>query len=184
MRESSVGEEGSSYKLAIARTRAAKPAAEDARPAAVGKLFSETIFRGKEESFGREGSEASRTERRERNSRKQAWVRAPVTSWGEEFRRRESEEGKDAEQAAVVWVRRSAWERVTEIEELVGRLRAGSRFPQYLLLCENCVLLFRGKEGFVYFTTAILTGAVVLAWYTLSAIVIVFMITVSDGLEM
>ena len=41
-------------------------------------------------------------------------------------------------------VRRSDWERVTEREELVGRLRVGSRFPQY-------------------FTTAMLTGAVVLA---------------------
>jgi len=36
------------------------------------------------------------------------------------------------EQEAVVWVRRSDWERVTEREELVGRLRVGSRFPQYL----------------------------------------------------
>lgn len=40
--------------------------------------------------------------------------------------------GKEAEQEAVVWVRRSAWESVTESEELVGRLRARSRFPQYL----------------------------------------------------
>jgi len=127
-----VGEEVSSYRFAIARTRAAKPAAEEARPAAVGKLFSETIFRGRVESFGREESEASRAARRERSSRKQAWVRAPVTSWGDEFRRRESEVGKDAEQAAVVCVRRSAWERVTDIEELVGRLSLGSRFPQYL----------------------------------------------------
>lgn len=38
------------------------------------------------------------------------------------------------EHEAVVWVRRSDWERVTEREELVGRLRAGSRFPQYLKL--------------------------------------------------
>ncbi len=33
----------------------------------------------------------------------------------------------------MVWVRRSAWERVTERDELVGRLRVGSRFPQYLI---------------------------------------------------
>lgn len=45
-----------------------------------------------------------------------------------------------------MWVRRSDWERVTEREELVGRTRVGSRFPQYLI-------------------TAILTGAVVLARY-------------------
>jgi hypothetical protein len=61
-------------------------------------------------------------------------VRAPETSWGEELRRRVSSFGKEAEQAAVVWVRRSFWERVTEIEELVGRFSLGSRFPQYLFV--------------------------------------------------
>lgn len=100
----------------------------------MGKLFSETIRRGRVESFGREGSAASREVRRARSSRKQAWVRAPVTSWGEEFRRRVSSFPKEAEHAAVVCVRRSAWERVTETEELVGRLSLGSRFPQYLNL--------------------------------------------------
>jgi hypothetical protein len=39
---------------------------------------------------------------------------------------------KVAEQAAVVRVRRSSWERVTERELLVGRLSFASRFPQYL----------------------------------------------------
>lgn len=37
----------------------------------------------------------------------------------------------------MVWVRRSAWERVTERDELVGRLRVGSRFPQYLILLRS-----------------------------------------------
>ena len=41
-------------------------------------------------------------------------------------------EVKEGEQEAVVWVRRSSWERVTEREELVGRLSFGSRLPQYL----------------------------------------------------
>lgn len=36
-----------------------------------------------------------------------------------------------------MWVRRSDWERVTDMEELVGRLSVGSRFPQYLN--ENCI---------------------------------------------
>jgi hypothetical protein len=36
------------------------------------------------------------------------------------------------EQEAVVWVRRSDWERVTLRDEFVGRLSLGSRFPQYL----------------------------------------------------
>ena len=39
---------------------------------------------------------------------------------------------KVEEQDAVVWVRRSFCERVTEREEFVGRLRVGSRLPQYL----------------------------------------------------
>ena len=75
-----MGEAGNSYRFAIARTRAAKPAAEDARPAAVGKLFSETMRRGRVAILGREESEASRAVRRERSSRKHAWVRAPETS--------------------------------------------------------------------------------------------------------
>ena len=39
-----------------------------------------------------------------------------------------------AEQEAVVWVRRSSWESVTEREELEGRFSLGSRLPQYLLV--------------------------------------------------
>lgn len=84
--------------------------------------------------MGNDESATSSAERRARSSRKQACVRAPETSWGEELRRRVSSFGKEAEQAAVVWVRRSFWERVTEIEELVGRFSLGSRFPQYLFV--------------------------------------------------
>lgn len=58
-------------------------------------------------------------------------MRAPETSCGEEFRRRESSV-KIEEQAAVVCVRRSFWERVTDMEEFVGRFSFGSRLPQYL----------------------------------------------------
>ena len=104
--------------------------------------------------------EDSRAERRERNSRKQAWGRAPVTSCGEELMRRESAEGKTEEHAAVVCVRRSDWERVTETEELVGRLSFASRFPQYLKILLTFV---GGQRRGKYFTTAMLTGAVVLA---------------------
>lgn len=67
----------------------------------MGKLFSDTILRGYVESFGSEESAASTAERRERSSRKQAWVRAPEMSCGEPFRRRESEEN-EGEQDAVV----------------------------------------------------------------------------------
>jgi hypothetical protein len=122
------------YRSAIARTRAAKPAAEEARPAAVGKLFSDTILRFRVDSFGRSGEAASSCLRRERSSRRQAWVRAPEISWSLPLRRRESV-AYAREQDAVVWVRRSSWERVTLREELVGRLSLASRLPQYLPDC-------------------------------------------------
>ncbi len=70
---------------------------------------------------------------------------------------------KVEEQEAVVWVRRSDWERVTEREELVGRLREGSRLPQYLeSFSQRCSRVAR-KRGGQYLITAMLTGAVVLA---------------------
>jgi hypothetical protein len=43
MRESSDGDEGSWYNAAREDTRAANPAADDASPAAVGKLFRDAI---------------------------------------------------------------------------------------------------------------------------------------------
>ena len=52
--------------------------------------------------------------------------------WEALFRRSVSGLSKVEEQDAVVWVRRSDWERVTEREELVGRFREESRLPQYL----------------------------------------------------
>jgi hypothetical protein len=52
---------------------------------------------------------------------------------------------KEAEHAAVVCVRRSAWERVTETEEFVGRFNFGSRFPQYL---GNVSKMLSAGEGF------------------------------------
>jgi hypothetical protein len=51
---------------------------------------------------------------------------------------------KEEEQAAVVWVLKSAWDRVTETEELVGRLSLGSRFPQYLDLSVSWEMWGRG----------------------------------------
>lgn len=116
----------------MAWTRAAKPAAEDARPAAVGKLFSDTILRGRLDSLGKEESVFSRAARLARSSRKHACVRAPEMSDSSPFRVRVSPSLKLAEHEAVVRVRRSAWERVTEMELLVGRLSLASRLPQYL----------------------------------------------------
>lgn len=69
---------------------------------------------------------------------------------------------KVEEQEAVVWVRRSDWERVTEREELVGRFREGSRLPQYLVEIYQSCSMNEGKER-RYLITAMFTGAVVLA---------------------
>lgn len=66
----------------MARTRAAKPAAEEARPAAVGKLFALAMRRGRVDRWGRVGSVASRAARRERRAERQAWVRGVEMSWG------------------------------------------------------------------------------------------------------
>ncbi len=74
----------------MARTRAAKPAAEDARPAAVGKLFVLARRRGKVDSFGREGLESSREERRSRRAWRQARERGVVRGSAWPFRRRAS----------------------------------------------------------------------------------------------
>ena len=55
---------------------------------------------------------------------------------------------KAEEQEAVVWVRRSDWESVTEREELVGRLREGSRLPQYLEpSCQSCSRIVVERRG-------------------------------------
>lgn len=43
-----------------------------------------------------------------------------------------SGEEYEPEQEAVVCVRRSDWARLTDRDELVGKLSFGSRFPQYL----------------------------------------------------
>lgn len=58
----------------MARTKAAKPAAELARPAAVGKLFADTSFSGMSDSFGRDESFASTSFRNLLRSCKHAWV--------------------------------------------------------------------------------------------------------------
>jgi hypothetical protein len=68
---------------------------------------------------------------------------------------------KELEQEAVVRVRRSAWERVTERELLVGRLSLASRFPQYLVDVSQRIRTC--EQASYYLTTAMLTGAVVLA---------------------
>jgi len=99
------------------------------------------------DSLGREESAASAAARRERNSLKQAWVRAPEISCGEPLRRRLSSE-KTEEQDAV---RKSSWLSVTDNEEFVGRLSLVSLFPQYLRLsvyepyhCDKMLLAIQG----------------------------------------
>ena len=123
----------------MARTKAAKPAADEARPAAVGKLLRETILRGSDESLGSDESASSTSRRRVRSSARQACVRAPEISWSEPLRVRESL-GYWLLHEAVVWVRRSSCDSVTDRELLVGRLSLASRLPQYL--CCSLALLF------------------------------------------
>lgn len=65
------------------------------------------------------------------------------------------------EHEAVVWVWRSAWERVTLRDEFVGRFSLASRFPQYLLYISIRIRIEEGST--VYLMTAMFTGAVVLA---------------------
>lgn len=72
----------------MARTKAAKPAAEEARPAAVGKLFVLTSLRGKVESFGIESSSSSTAFRRQRREERQAWDRGVARLWFWPLRRR------------------------------------------------------------------------------------------------
>lgn len=98
----------------------------------MGKLFSETIRNVCVESLGRVESAASREARRLRSAARQAAGRGVVRSDGAEFRVKVSGSVKEAEQAAVVCVLRSDWERVTLREEFVGRFRAVERLPQYL----------------------------------------------------
>jgi hypothetical protein len=159
----------------MARTKAAKPAADEARPAAVGKLLRETILRGSDDSFGRDESASSTWRRRVRSSARQACVRAPEMSWSEPLRVRESL-GYWLLHEAVVWVRRSSCDSVTERELFVGRLSLASRLPQYLCCSSASRSLLFEMLSRAHLMTAMLTGAKVLARYTLlSAIVCVGM---------
>jgi hypothetical protein len=117
----------------MARTRAAKPAAEEARPAAVGKLFSETMCRAHFDNGGRDGLADSSCVRRARRLVRQATRRAfESIGWGAPFSQRRVS-SKEGEQEAVVRAQRSRWERVTESDEFVGRLSLVDRLPQYLM---------------------------------------------------
>lgn len=86
------------------------------------------------------------------------------------MRERESE-SNEGEQEAVVCVRRSSWDRVTEMEPLVGKFSVGSLLPQYL---EGGVSeLWRCYVGLqTDLITAILTGAKVLARCTSSELMV------------
>jgi hypothetical protein len=98
----------------------------------VGKLFSDTSFRGRLEILGSDESDASRAARRARSSRKHACVLAPEISEASPLSVRLSPSEKEAEHEAVVRVRRSACDSVTDRLELVGVLSLGFALPQYL----------------------------------------------------
>lgn len=71
----------------MARTKAANPAAELASPAAVGKLFDETICKENVDSSGRDGSPSSSSARRARRERRQACDLGVWSDCGALFRR-------------------------------------------------------------------------------------------------
>ncbi len=154
----------------MARTRAAKPAAEDAKPAAVGKLFADTRRRVIVESFGAEVSLDSISPRSRRRFLRHACVLVEdCMSSSSPLSMRVSGPEYDPEHDAVVRVRKDFWDKVTEREEFVGRFRETSRLPQYLWSINRCFLT-KLRLGIVlrhtYLITAMLTGAVVLARYT------------------
>ena len=66
--------------------------------------------------------------------------------------------------------RRWSWSRVTDREELVGRMSAVSRLPQYLSLGQRCARLRNGEGALdTRLMQAMLTGAVTVASYTMPA---------------
>ena len=153
MRESSDAEEGSSKRAARVATRAANPEAEDARPAAVGKLFSDTMCsRSSDKGYAgiqldaevhaRETITLSPAElvccskafRSARISRKQfAILPSPFTSSSSPLSQSLSF-WKEASALIVVFDLKWSCERVTDREEFVGKIKSnGSRFPQYLM---------------------------------------------------
>ena len=69
-------------------------------------------------------------------------------------------------QEAVVCVRRSSCERVTEREEFVGKFSLGSRLPQYLFFLLGAVYGLVRLGMTAHLITAMLTGAKVLARQT------------------
>ena len=125
---------GNLNNLAMATTNAANPAAEDANPAAVGKLFSDTMCNFHLESWGKLGSVPSISARNFLKSAKHAFVLSDVKLSGFPLSQRISSL-YSSDVATEVRVRKSSWDNVTEMDELVGKLRDLSRFPQYLSVC-------------------------------------------------
>ena len=73
----------------------------------------------------------------------------------------------------MVWVLSDFCESVTDSEELVGRFNLVSRLPQYLAtmleLYQNAATRMEESAVHTYLITAILTGAAVLARYTVES---------------
>lgn len=83
------------------------------------------------ESFGNDGSDDSISDRSFLKSAKQALVLSEVKLSGFPLSQRMSS-SYSSEVATEVSVRKSSWDKVTEMDEFVGKLRDLSRFPQYL----------------------------------------------------
>ncbi|KAH3664099.1 hypothetical protein OGAPHI_004813 [Ogataea philodendri] len=126
----------SSY-LAIAEISAAKPAAEDARPAAVGKLFSLTMCNFISLNFGSDESAVSSSFLYCLRSFKHCCVLGVSNEWDSPLSQSESF-SNDSEHEAVVRVLKSFWDNVTLMEEFVGRLRSLSLFPHKHVPNSHC----------------------------------------------
>jgi len=88
----------------------------------------------------------------------------------------------------VVWVLRDFCESVTESDEFVGRFREVSRLPQYLPLLSEAVVEEPPHERTIdvartYLITAMLTGAVVLARYTVVSDMVLTVVSVPSMLN-
>lgn len=150
IRESSEADVGRAYSAAREDTRAAKPAAEDASPAAVGKLFTDDICTANVESYedfsmsiirqstpvqrtlGIDGFLSSTCRLRLFISRIHVANLPPsLISSSTPFNHSLSF-SKDGSARDVVVDRKWSWSSVTESEEFVGRISFVSLFPQYL----------------------------------------------------
>ena len=146
MVESSPGKASfTAISCASAYVSAAYPAADDASPAAVGKLFADTtrthICAQSAWATTHLPSASYRSPARARVSRSTVSMRLFAVRSSSTPLSQSRSRSNVVEAVTVVTVRRSRWLRVRETEELIGTFCLASRFPQYLITA-----MFVGEE--------------------------------------